>query len=76
MTLVLGRRCGESIQIGKDITVTIVRDATGAGGTTRIGIDAPKYVNIVRTELLDGYAPSVVRVLTAAADELRGNDDA
>jgi carbon storage regulator CsrA len=39
--LVLSRGEGESIQIGDDITVTIVR----------IGIDAPKGMDILRTEL-------------------------
>mgnify|MGYP002631759611 FL=1 len=45
--LVLSRGEGESIQIGDDITVTIVR----TGGTVRIGIDAPKGMDILRTEL-------------------------
>ena len=45
--LILTRRVGESFRIGDDIVVTIL----GHGYTTRIGIDAPKKVAIVRTEL-------------------------
>jgi len=47
--LVLGRRQGESIRIGDDITITIVR----SGDQVRIGIDAPREINIVRTEVLE-----------------------
>lgn len=47
--LVLGRRQGESIQIGDDITITIVR----SGEQVRIGIEAPQEVSVVRTELLE-----------------------
>ena len=45
--LILTRKVGESFRIGDDIVVTII----GHGYTTRIGIDAPKDVPIVRTEL-------------------------
>lgn len=47
--LVLSRRAGESIQIGDDITITIVK----SGANVRIGIDAPKHVTILRSELTD-----------------------
>ena len=47
--LVLGRRVDEQIQIGDDITITVVRIR---GDTVRIGIEAPDGVNIARTELL------------------------
>lgn len=45
--LVLTRKTGESIDIGDDITITVVDIA---GGTVRIGIDAPG-ISITRTEL-------------------------
>jgi carbon storage regulator len=48
--LVLGRKEGESFFIGKDIVVTILR--TQPGGNTRIGIDAPKEITILRRELI------------------------
>lgn len=47
--LVLSRRQSESIVINGNITVTIL---VCDGGKVRIGIEAPKDVNIVRTELL------------------------
>lgn len=50
--LVLTRRRGESIRIGDDIVVTVMR----TGKTIRIGIDAPQSLRITRGELttLDG----------------------
>lgn len=48
--LVLTRKPGESIEIGDDITVTILK--TGRyGGAVRIGIDAPKMIGISRSEM-------------------------
>ena len=61
--LVLSRRAGQSIRIGDDITVHIVR--TGSD-KVRIGIDAPRSVNVVRTELVDGAVDCVL--LLSAAD--------
>jgi carbon storage regulator len=49
--LVLGRKVGERIVIGKDIciTVTMIR-----GDLVRIGIEAPRQVTILREELVPG----------------------
>lgn len=46
--LVLSRKPGEKILIGDNVTVTIVRIGPN---TVRIGIEAPKDMNIVREEL-------------------------
>jgi carbon storage regulator len=46
--LVLSRRADERIQIGTDITVTVVRIADGV---VRLGIEAPGHVTIVRSEV-------------------------
>lgn len=46
--LVLSRKPGERILIGEDVAVTIVRIGPN---TVRLGIDAPKQMNIVREEL-------------------------
>lgn len=47
--LKLGRRAGESIIIGDDIVVTILRIQ---GLQVSVGIEAPKDIPIVRDELL------------------------
>ncbi|MFG0262131.1 MAG: carbon storage regulator [Novipirellula sp. JB048] len=46
--LVLTRKLDEKIQIGDDITITLVRIQ---GNTVRIGIDAPREIRVVRAEL-------------------------
>lgn len=46
--LVLSRKLDESIRIGPDIVVTVVR--IGAD-KVRLGITAPRYLNVVRTEI-------------------------
>ena len=48
--LVLSRKPGEKILIGEDVTVTIVRIGPN---TVRIGIEAPRTMNIVREELCE-----------------------
>lgn len=46
--LVLSRKLGESISIGKDITIRIVSIDKS---NVKIGVDAPKSVIILRDEL-------------------------
>lgn len=46
--LVLSRRPGESITIGDDVVVTII---SIAGGQVRLGISAPRKVQILREEV-------------------------
>lgn len=48
--LVLSRKTSERILIGDDIAITIVRIGPNS---VRIGIEAPKTMNIVREELLN-----------------------
>lgn len=48
--LVLSRKASEWILIGTDIVITVVRIGPGA---VRIGVDAPKHLNIVREELTE-----------------------
>jgi carbon storage regulator len=46
--LVLSRKAGETVRIGNDVRVTILR----IGPTSvRVGIEAPSYLGIVREEL-------------------------
>jgi len=46
--LVLSRKVGEKLLIGKDISITVVRIV---GGGVRLGIDAPQEMVVVREEL-------------------------
>lgn len=48
--LVLSRKSQESITIGENITVRII---SIRGNTVRLGIEAPKEVSILRSELAD-----------------------
>ena len=53
--LVLARRVGESIRIGEGIMVTVV----GTGRRrTRLLIEAPEQVRILRTELAESHRRS------------------
>jgi carbon storage regulator len=47
--LVLSRKPGQSIVVGKDVRVTILSQR---GCTVRVGIEAPGDVTIVREEVL------------------------
>lgn len=49
--LVLSRKVNETIRIGEDIEVTIMRIGPAS---VRVGITAPSHVSIVREELMDG----------------------
>jgi len=64
--LVLSRKPGERILIGKDVAVTIVRIGPN---TVRLGIDAPRDMNIVREELCHRSDEDHV-LASATADQL------
>ena len=55
--LVLSRKSGERIHIGENITLTIVRIGPN---NVRLGIDAPRELNIVREELCVPVTSSVL----------------
>jgi carbon storage regulator len=66
--LVLSRKPGERILIGDDVAVTIVRIGPN---TVRLGIDAPREMNIVREELCHrATAPGEITETPAAAAAL------
>lgn len=48
--LVLTRRIGEAIRVGKDVVVTIMGLK---GNQVRLGIDAPKEVTVHREEIYE-----------------------
>jgi carbon storage regulator len=47
--LVLSRRLGESVVIGDDVVVTVLEIR---GDVVRVGVDAPRHVQVRRQELL------------------------
>jgi carbon storage regulator CsrA len=53
--LVLTRKTQQQIQIGDQITITVMRIK---GQSVRIGIDAPKEVRVMRSELPDARQPA------------------
>lgn len=53
--LALGRRLGEIIRIGEDITVTVLHLSDSQ---VRLGIQAPEDVSILRAELGHERAPT------------------
>jgi len=55
--LVLARKTDESIQLGDDIILKVISIDKGV---VKIGIDAPKDVNIIRSELLENVKDSNV----------------
>jgi len=67
--LVLTRKTGQRIQIGDEISITVVRLQ---GDQVRIGIEAPRQVSILREELVgehlnltDGLSAGEIQLLAA-----------
>ena len=48
--LILTRKVGQSIMIGNDVTITVL---SNKNGQVRVGIDAPKSVEVHREEIYD-----------------------
>jgi carbon storage regulator len=53
--LVLSRKVGEGIQLGDEITVTLVKIC---GNMVRLGIEAPPHIPVARQELIARLAKS------------------
>lgn len=53
--LVLSRKPGEQIRVGDNITITVVEVR---GNRVKIGIEAPRSVGVVRSELEFHAAPA------------------
>ncbi len=61
--LVLSRKTSERILIGDEIAITIVRIGPNS---VRIGIEAPKSMNIVREELCDFSSKTKTEIVDIA----------
>lgn len=53
--LVLARKLDESIVLGDDITIKVI---SVEKGVVKLGIDAPKDISIIRSELLEDVKES------------------
>ena len=65
--LVLTRRPGESIVIGQDIVITVIEIK---GGQVRIGIDAPREIDVYREEIYEQVRQENLAAI-ANVDEIR-----
>ena len=54
--LILSRRVGESVTIGEDISITVLRVK---GNQVRLGVNAPKSVAVQREEISERIKPEV-----------------
>lgn len=63
--LVLTRRPGESIVVGDNIVVTVIEIK---GGQVRIGIDAPRDVDVYREEIYEQVRQENLRAIAGAAE--------
>lgn len=63
--LVLSRKAQETIKIGDDIELRIIEVK---GDTVRIGIEAPKSVDILRGELVQSISETNTEALTIDVD--------
>lgn len=54
--LILTRRPGESLVIGDDVEITVIRVE---GSQVKVGIRAPDHIDILRSELLERQAGAV-----------------
>ncbi|HET7388202.1 MAG TPA: carbon storage regulator CsrA [Nocardioidaceae bacterium] len=67
--LVLSRRIGESIVIGDDVVVTVLEIR---GDVVRVGVDAPREVQVRRQELLTEVAEANRGAASPAPDAVAG----
>lgn len=63
--LVITRKASESFSIGNDIKVTILESN---GDKVKIGIEAPKSVTIMRSEVLDTIRSNIEAVISSNID--------
>ena len=67
--LILTRKAGESIKIGDDVTIEVL---SMSGSNVKIGIDAPKTINILRKELYDMIKDENISASAVSLDDISG----
>ena len=61
--LILTRRDGESVLIGDEVTITVLRVK---GNQVRLGVNAPKNVSVQRAEISERVRAEVAGTASAA----------
>jgi carbon storage regulator len=69
--LVLSRKTKQQIQIGSNITITILEVK---GQTVRVGIQAPSEISVLRTELIEKVAREAARDAADATSQKRAGE--
>jgi carbon storage regulator CsrA len=64
--LILSRRVGESVVIGEDISITVLRVK---GNQVRLGVNAPKSVAVQREEVSERIKPGVAATTAQLSEE-------
>jgi carbon storage regulator len=67
--LILTRKAGESIKIGDDVTIEVL---SVSGSSVKIGINAPKSINILRKELYDIIKNENINASAVSLDDISG----
>ena len=67
--LVLSRKPGQKLQIGDNITITVLEVH---GHVLRLGIEAPQDIRVLRAELQDWSRPEVVPIARKQLPALAG----
>ena len=70
--LILTRRIGESIMIGDDVSITVLRIK---GNQVRLGVNAPKSVSVQREEISERMKHEVAEQQGDASTHLPGHKD-
>lgn len=66
--LILTRKSGQGFRVGEDIVITITEIS---GDKVKVGIDAPKDIKILRSELSETMEQNVQAAHSAGSDTLR-----
>jgi carbon storage regulator len=69
--LMLGRKPGQSIYIGDDIVIKFV---VGSDGYTRVGVEAPRHLAVLRSELRERMLASGDLTPPAGGKEMAHED--